>query len=249
MQRIFTPILITLIAFHYLPAKPSAEELLERVIQMINPENSQAVVKQTIETTSGQTRTLTYQTYMTDQGEKVLMRYQSPARVRGNALLMTDHSNNIWMYNRRTQRVRKLATHAKRQSFEGSDFTYEDLGSGDAWKQDYTPRREGTAEIRAQQCVKLVLIAHSAEVSYPKLVCWLRAVDHFPIQIDYYNADDEQLKSLYLKDIKKIAGILTPMKMVMHNHQDGSQTIMEYEQISYDVNFTDNFFSERNLRY
>ncbi len=249
MQRFVSISFIILIAFSGLVAIPAGEQLLDELIGMINPKNSEAVMTQTIETTAGQTRTLTYKTHTANQGEKVLMRYLAPARVRGNALLMTDHSNNIWMYNRRTRRVRKLATHAKRQSFEGSDFTYEDLGSGDVWEKDYQPETDGIAAKRGQKCIKLVLKAKTEKVTYPKLICWLRNSDHFPIQIDYYNADEELLKSLSLKEIKEIEGVLTPMKMVMYNHQDNSQTSMAYENITYNVHFKANFFSERNLRH
>ncbi len=89
---------------------------------------------QTIQTTSGNTRTFEYDSYMGMNGENSLMIYKKPSRVRGNSILMTDNSNNIWSYNQRTRRVRKLASHAKKQKFEGSDFTYEDMGSGDSWK-------------------------------------------------------------------------------------------------------------------
>ncbi|MBU4443886.1 outer membrane lipoprotein-sorting protein [bacterium] len=176
------------------------------------------------------------------------MRYLSPSRVKGNALLMTDFSDNIWMYNRRTGRVRKLASHAKKQKFEGSDFTYEDMGSGDSWKTDFNPVLKGIEKVDKVHCFKLELQAKSEDVSYSKMICWVRVGDFFPIQIDYYDEKNVFTKTLFLQDIRTIEGVLTPMKMVMRNNLDRTETVMEYVNITYDVEFDKGFFSERNLK-
>lgn len=214
----------------------------------MNPENAKGVMAQTIVTTSGDKRTFKYETYMGNRGESSLMRYLSPSRVKGNALLMTDFSDNIWMYNRRTGRVRKLASHAKKQKFEGSDFTYEDMGSGDSWKTDFKPVLKGIEKVDKVRCFKLELQAKSEDISYSKMICWVRVCDFFPIQIDYYNEKNVFTKTLFLQDIRTIEGVLTPMKMVMRNNLDLTETVMEYVNITYDVEFDKGFFSERNLK-
>jgi len=226
----------------------SGLEILNKIIDLMNPENAKGVMEQTIVTTSGDKRTFKYETYMGNRGESSLMRYLAPSRVKGNALLMTDFSDNIWMYNRRTGRVRKLASHAKKQKFEGSDFTYEDMGSGDSWKTDFKPVLKGTQKINKVRCFKLELHARSKDVSYTKMICWVRVSDFFPIQIDYYDENNVFTKTLFLQDIHTIEGILTPMKMVMKNNLDLTETVMEYINITYDIEFEKGFFSERNLK-
>jgi len=229
-------------------ADPTGPEILDKIIDHMNPENAQGVMEQTIVTTSGDKRTFKYETYMGNRGESSLMRYLAPARVKGNALLMTGFSDNIWMYNRRTGRVRKLASHAKKQKFEGSDFTYEDMGSGDSWKDDYTPVLKGIEKIDKIRCFKLELQAKSEDVSYTKMICRVRVSDFFPTQIDYYDEKNVFTKALYLQDIRAIEGILTPMKMIMKNNLDNTETVMEYVNITYDVEFDKDFFTERNLK-
>ncbi|MCK4639840.1 MAG: outer membrane lipoprotein-sorting protein [Candidatus Marinimicrobia bacterium] len=157
----------------------SGPEILNKIINLMNPENAKGVMEQTIVTTSGDKRTFKYETYMGNRGEQSLMRYLAPSRVKGNALLMTDFSDNIWMYNRRTGRVRKLASHAKKQKFEGSDFTYEDMGSGDSWKEDFKPLLKGIEKVDKVRCFKLELQAKSEDVSYNKMICWVRVSDFF----------------------------------------------------------------------
>ncbi|MGC9365361.1 MAG: outer membrane lipoprotein-sorting protein [Fidelibacterota bacterium] len=229
-------------------ADPSGPELLNKIIDLMNPKNARGIMEQTIVTTTGDHRTFKYETYMGNRGESSLMRYLEPSRVKGNAMLMTDYSDNIWMYNRRTDRVRKLASSTKHQKFEGSDFTYEDMGSGDSWKEDYTPVLKGEKKIDGIRCYTLELQSKSDDNSYKKMVCYVRVDDFFPVQIDYYDQDNVFVKSLYLENIKKIEGILTPMKMIMRNHRDQTETVMEYTSITYDVKFDKYFFTERNLK-
>ena len=246
MKRLFAFSLILLNLL--LAADPSGPELLNKIIDLMNPQNAKGIMEQTIVTTTGDHRTFKYETYMGNRGESSLMRYLEPSRVKGNAMLMTDYSDNIWMYNRRTDRVRKLASSAKNQKFEGSDFTYEDMGSGDSWKEDYTPVLKGSKKIDRIKCFVLELQANDDDPSYRKMICFIRIDDLFPIRIDYYDEDDDFTKSLLLEDIQTVEGILTPMKMTMRNHKDQTETVMEYTNITYRVKFDKYFFTERNLK-
>ncbi|MCK4579426.1 MAG: outer membrane lipoprotein-sorting protein [Candidatus Marinimicrobia bacterium] len=176
------------------------------------------------------------------------MRYRLPSRVRGNAILMTGFSDNIWMYIKRTGRVRKLASHAKKQKFEGSDFTYEDMGSGESWKEDYAPKNLGISKLKGGECYLLELRAVADDLSYSKLVCHVRTEDYYPLQIDYYDETGTHTKVLHLENIQVIEGIPTAMKMVMENLVDRTSTGMETIEITYDVTFDDDFFTERNLK-
>jgi len=76
----------------------------------------------------------------------------------------------------------------------------------------------------------------------------VRSSDLFPLQIDYYNENDVFLKSLFLEDIQTVDGVLTPMKMVMRNHLDQTESEMKYLSITYNVSFEKDFFTERNLK-
>lgn len=241
------PGLVLLLAGLLKAQTPSGTDLLDSLLIQLNPVNARGIVRQTITTTSGQTRTFEYEMFSGNRGEKTLMRYREPARVRGNALLMTGYSNQIWMFNRRTNRVRKLASHAKRQKFEGSDFTYEDLGSGQVWKQDYTPENKGRERLSGQECIRLELTARHPGAAYSRITCWLRQPDLYPIRIDYFDEHQLLFKSLILEDIRVIEDLPTARHLTMQNHRDRSQTSLEYVVVTYQVSFDSDFFSVRKL--
>ena len=225
-----------------------AATVLDSVIAILNPEFSQGIMTQTIQTTTGDTRVLEYEVFSGFFGEYSLMRYRQPTKVRNNALLTTDFSDNIWMYNQRTKRTRKIASHARKNKFEGSDFSYEDMSTGNSWQKDYHPTIGDDKKIEKIPCHQLILNRVNKEVSYSKIVCWIRQQDFYPVQVDYYNDKQILQKTLLLEDIRAVDGHPTAFKMTMKNHQDRTQTIMEYLELTYDISFDREFFSDRNLK-
>jgi outer membrane lipoprotein-sorting protein len=210
-----------------------------------------ATTKMIITTTSKQKREFVFESYGKDKGEKSLIKYLSPKRVKGQTILMLNNADDIWMYFPRTNRVRKLATHAKKQKMEGSDFSYEDMGSGDAWTEDFISRLLEDDKISDIPCYRLELtIKEDSESGYSRMMMWINKENFVPLQIDYYDEDDPELhlKRLTVSDIRLIEDIPTPMKMVMVDLQDNTDTIMEYENITYKADLQDNLFTERGMK-
>ena len=96
----------------------TGEDIIEKVNELMNVDSVHAKAKMTILTTSGKTRTFIYESWSKDKGEKNLVRYLEPRRIKGLATLMLNHADDIWMFNPRTQRVRKLASHEKKQKMQ-----------------------------------------------------------------------------------------------------------------------------------
>lgn len=229
----------------------SGEQIIEKVNELLNVETSQTKSRMTIQTTSGKERTFVLESWSKDGGEKTLIRYLEPKRAKGQATLMLNHSDDIWMFFPRTQRVRKLATHAKKQKMEGSDFSYEDMGSGDAFIDDFISRRLDDGNMEDKDCYKLELTRkEKASMSYSRLIMWVTKDNFYPIVIDYYEEDkpDRHEKRLVQSDIRIIDGIPTAMKVVMMNKNDNTQTGMEILETAYNVELDDAMFTERSLK-
>jgi len=229
----------------------TGEDIIQRVNDLFNPVTNHGKYEMTIITSSGNPRTFVIESWSKGRGEKTLMRYLEPRRVKGQATLMLNNANDIWMYFPRTQRVRKLATHEKKQKMEGSDFSYEDMGSGDAFINDYTPHRLEDEEMEGKDCYKLELTRKpESDLSYSKLIMWVDKENFVPLVIDYYDENDSSLllKRLTQSDIKVIDGIPTAMKIVMHNKNDNTKTEMKMLEVEYNVELDDDMFTERRLK-
>ena len=229
----------------------TGDEIIYQVNDLLTVETSYTQSRMTIVTTSGNRRTFVMESWSKDRGEKNLVRYLEPSRVKDQAVLMLNKADDIWMYFPRTQRVRKLATHAKKQRMEGSDFSYEDMGSGDAFVTDFTPRRMGDEKMEGYDCYKVELTRKpESDMSYSRLVLWVIQENFVPVVIDYYDEDDPSrwLKRLVQSEIRVIDGIPTPMRIVMYNKADDTQTEMELLDVQYNVSLDDNLFTERGLK-
>lgn len=229
----------------------TADDIIQKVNDQFNTDTNYGKSKMTIVTTSGQKRTFVQESWSKDRGEKNLVRYLEPRRVKDQAVLMLNHADDIWMFFPRTQRVRKLATHAKKQKMQGSDFSYEDMGSGDTFIDDFTSKRLDDTQKEGQDCYTLELLRKpESNSSYSRLVMWVVKENFIPVVIDYYDENDPTylLKTMIANDIRVIDGIPTAMKIVMFNKNDNTQTEMELLEVKYNITLSDDMFTERSLK-
>jgi outer membrane lipoprotein-sorting protein len=231
--------------------KNTAEGIITTMTEKLNPEQSEAVIEMTIMTSGDQERTFVYKSYSKNEGEKSLMKYLEPGRVKNQAILMLNNADDIWMYFPRTNRVRKLATHAKRQKVQGSDFSYEDMGSSNEFIDNYNSVLIGEEEKEEKLCYKLELTRkENSDAGYSRLMVWVEKESYVPVLISYYHDKDANLleKELLLSDVRTIDDIPTAMKMVMYNRLDDTKTTMEFKELTYDVDLSDNLFTEMGMK-
>ena len=229
----------------------TAEEIISKMNKLMNQDSVEAKVKMTIITTFGEERIFIYDSYSKNSGEKNLLRYIEPKRVQGQAILMLNYADDIWMYFPRTKRIRKLATNSKSQKMEGSDFSYEDTGASDTFIEDFNSKKLGSEIKEGHDCYKIEMLKKEGiESGYSRLIMWVIKDSFIPIAIDYYDAENPELllKTLIQYDIKDVDAIPTATKMVMYNQQENSQTSIEMLEIKYNVELDDNLFTERNLQ-
>ncbi len=226
-------------------------EIVQKVNDILSQESSYVKSKMTIVTSSGELRTFIYDSWSKDNGEKSLIRYLEPRRVKDQAILMLNNADDIWMFFPRTGRVRKLATHAKKQKMQGSDFSYEDMGSGDAFITDFNASRLDDEKIQDTDCYLVEMIKKDdSDLSYSKMMMWVKKDNYMPIVIDYYDEDhpNVHLKRMIQSHIKDIEGIPTAMKVVMHNKTDNTKTEVDVLEAKYNIQLKDSMFTERGLK-
>ncbi|MFQ6610029.1 MAG: outer membrane lipoprotein-sorting protein [Fidelibacterota bacterium] len=223
----------------------AANVILDSMIQVMSPENVESTVLQQITTSKGEFREFEYELYSGMKGENVLLRYTKPNIVKGNAILLKNHSDDIWVYFQRTRRTRKLASSSKNQKVQGSDFSYEDFSGGDTWKNDYTVNR---LEDESGNFTLEFIPKSNVNTGYGKIIAIVRKIDYYPVQIKYFDKNMVHEKTLFLEDIQEIEGYPTAMKMIMTNHLEDSTTILETITTTYDISYPDDFFTEKSLR-
>lgn len=186
------------------------------------------------------------ETYSKDMNDKQLMIYTGPTRVKGDKILLLDDGDEIWYFTPKTDRLRHLASHARKKKVQGSDFSYDDLSAGNLADENNC-KLLGKEKINGQNCYKLELIPKPDGTHYSKMILWADTEHFVTIQIDYYE-DDELSKRLVMSEIEMIDDRWVAKKMVMANLLEGGETIMQIETIEFGKILEDSMFTTNYLK-
>jgi outer membrane lipoprotein-sorting protein len=243
--KIITIIGLVAITSSTIAQQLSVSEIIRKIDKNEKVLSSESTARQTIVTSNGNKRTLEMTSYSKDNNDKQLSVYTSPSRVAGDKILMLNDGNDIWFYTPKTDRVRHLASHAKKQKVQGSDFAYEDMSGGN-YEEDYTNKLMGTEKIDNRTCYKLEMIPTENGPHYSKIILWADVERFVILRVDYYE-EGELLKRLTCTNIENISGHWMAKYMKMKNLQDSGETIIETLSMKVDVTLDDKVFSTNNL--
>lgn len=248
MRRRVLCVGLALLALAFGPAAQqglTGAEWLSTMDEAERVEQSYGTFRQTMTTSTGSERTLEARSWSTDGGDVSLMVYTAPARVAGDKILLREGGDQIWYYMKRRDVTRHFVGSAQKQRAMGSDFSYEDLASGQL-TQDYTAKVLGTEELDGVGCIKLECTPTESGPSYDHIQLWAGLEDHLTRRIDYFD-EDGLLKTLAISDFKTIEGRTLGTKMVMTNHREGSHTSIVLDNITFDVGADQELFTKAVL--
>jgi outer membrane lipoprotein-sorting protein len=222
-----------------------AKSILKKADKAGWTKTSHALIEQTITTTGGSKRTFKIESWSKNGDEKQLMKYLAPAQSRGIGVLTLEGGDNIWVYFPDSDDLRKIASSARNQSVEGSDFTYEDLSTMTLSKK-YEPRLLGEEEIDGALHHKLELTPKGKSF-YSRLIIWIHKANFTAPKVEYHDKKDKHIKTLLMKDYKKVKGVWVAREMVMKNHKRGSKTTIKIVKIKINPDLDDAVFTTKNL--
>ena len=179
--------------------------------------------------------------------EKALIAITSPKREAGNKTLKV--KNELWMYLRNTEATIKVPPSMMLQSWNGSDFTNDDLVRESSLPDDYTMKILSEEEIDGVVCWKIELLPKpSAPVVWGKLFHWIRKKDYLPARTEYFDEKGALMRTMRYTDIRRFGNRSIPAKWeMMNNVKAGHRTSMEYLEAQFDIQISDRIFSFREL--
>ena len=145
--------------------------------------------------------------------------------------MQLEGGDQFWYYMMRRDVTRHFAGHNRKQSAMGSDFSYEDLAMGDL-TEDYTAEVLGEEDLDGVRTVKLRCVPTPSGPSYDHLILWAGVDDHLTRKIEYYD-EEHHLKTLHLSDFRIVEGRTVAFRMDMVNHREGSNTVLETDELTF----------------
>jgi len=220
------------------------DEQLELVMRLINKKGKERVRKVTQITKTD-----------TDDNQKFLIRFLSPADVKGTGLLTIEHkdrNDDQWLYLPALKKVRRISASDQSDNFMGSDFAYEDLGTEEMENYDYSLIKSEILD--GVECYVIKAVPNNdrekKESGYSKREIWIRKDNFVAIQIKYYDKKGEFLKIFKASDIRLIEGTdkWRTHQMTMENVKTKHKTVLIFNNFAINKGIKDSLFTERYLR-
>jgi outer membrane lipoprotein-sorting protein len=180
---------------------------------------------------------------------KAVIRFLSPAEVKGVALLVVNHpdrASDQWMWTPAIGRDRRIALQDRSTRFFGTDFSFEDLEERDVNQYDF--KLLGEEAVDGAACWKIEARPRESKSSqYTLSRMWIRKDNYVPAQYENY-IKDQLVRRLRQADIANVQGIWTARTLEMTDLRRNSKTVLRIEKLQYNVPMKDDDFTVQALR-
>ena len=180
---------------------------------------------------------------------KAVLRFTTPAEVKGVALLIVNHpdrASDQWMWTPALQRERRIALQDRSTRFFGTDFSFEDLEERDV--NQYTYRLLGEDAIDGAMCWRIESTPSQKKISqYTKSEVWIRKDNYAFAQVESYIKADV-VRRLTYSNFVQLQGIWAARRLEMHDLRRKSRTILTLDKLEYNVPLKEEDFTLQALR-
>lgn len=220
---------------------PKGIELLERVDNLYQQENSHAVMTMEIVTPDFE-RSMTLESWSIGL-DYSLVKVLEPKKEKGVATLKRE--DEMWNYLPKIRKVLKVPPSMMMGSWMGSDFTNDDLMREGSWVDEFD-----VAMTEADTVYTLDLVAKPETVTvWGRMQIEIDKETLLPVRQVYFDEDGTAMREMYFKDVKTFNGVTLPTVMELNPlNKPGNQTRVIYEHMEFDIDLDEDFFTLQNLR-
>jgi len=220
----------------------SARAMLKKVDKANNPFRDRIfTMKMEIKEADGSTRQVEARVGERGFGKQRLVLYKAPADVKGMGVLVQSR-NELYTYLPTYNKVRRVAMHARKQTFMGSDFTLDDSAQLN-YSPDYRPTLLGEADGK----IRLELLPRKGkDLAYSKIILTVDSSTWLIEKLEYFD-DGKLLKTETRSQVKMFKGKPMQMYIQMVDNRTNHSTTVEVIDVEADIGLSKRKFSKRGL--
>ena len=237
----------------------TAKQIVDRSLKATKLVGSEAVSTMTIIDSKGRERVrkIALVTKLFDDGEteKRLIRFLSPADVKGTGLLTFDYEkkdDDMWLFMPALRKTRRIVSSEKAKNFMGSEFSYSDMSPPTL--DDFTFKMLGEENVEGTPCWKIEMRPADNDIAdengFSNKISCIGKEDFVTRKAIYYDLDGELHKELAVKEIKELdkeGHKYRPIHMIMVNKQNNRKSILIVNEIQFNPDVKDEYFTTRYL--
>lgn len=190
-----------------------------------------------------------------DGTEKRIIHFLSPADIKGTGMLIFDYENKddaMWIYMPAIRKTRRIISKEKSTSFMGSEFSKADMSAPNL--DDFTFKIKGETTMDNLPCYEIELKPKTEIIAddygFSNKVITIDKKNFVLRKALYYNNFNELTKILIIKKVvllDKEKHKYMATNMVMENKENGRRSIIIIEEMQYNPNVKEEFFTIRYL--
>ena len=184
--------------------------------------------------------------------ERGLIKFIEQPDVRGIMYLTWSYENieqddDMWVFLPAESLVRRISGGGKKGSFMRSDFANEDIEKREVDDDEHRLLR--SEQFSGVDCYVVERVSKKQkDTNYSKRVVWVRKDTWLPMKVEYYNKRGKRFKTAIYGGFKEIKGIWTLTKIMTETPRKGSKTLMQYDNVDYNIGLSDSLFEQSNLK-
>lgn len=224
-------------------------EIVKKADDRKSPKDMTTDLTMVLTNKRGKTRTSTLHSIAKDDNEKQIIWFLAPADDKGVAFLKieqegADDEMRLWLpaFNK----VRRISSNQKSDSFMGSDMSYEDMTSRTLDEYEY--ELIGEESIKDIICYKIEITPRpEAESSYSKYISWISKDEYLVLQEEAYDkaGNLEKIRTIKYTEQKEYT---IPTEMFVKNVQNNHSTLLTFDDLELDLGIDNDVFQEKNLK-
>jgi len=253
IQLVLMAILIAVPTLIFSQTKITGLQIIENVYNRETGNDMQGDLTMSLINSRGDQRVRKIKQFIKDFGnmEKKIMFFVVPADVRNTSFMSWSYDeagkdDDQWIYLPALKKVKRISSDSKSDYFMGSDFTYDDLGDRHPTDDTHKILREETVD--GEACYVVESIPKDEEYMYSRTVSWIIKEKWIGLKKEFYDEDEELLKTLTVKKYDKIKNYWTILSSEMNNVQKDHTTKMELANVKLDTGIPANKFTERMMK-
>jgi outer membrane lipoprotein-sorting protein len=231
---------------HSISQQMNADAIVKKANDLMNGRSSQSIATMTI-TRPTWSRTVSMKTWSLGDDYYMIL-ITAPAQDKGQVFLK--RNNEMWNWMPSISRIIRIPPSMMGQNWMGSDFTNNDLVKANSIVNDYTHTLLGNETIEGYDCYKIQLSPKpNAAVVWDKIIVWIAKDKYFMMKLEFYNENGELVNRETQSDVKHFGDRDLPSKLVMTPVKEtGKKTILEFQQLLFDMPMKQDFFSQQNMK-
>ncbi len=182
------------------------------------------------------TRQVAVATRTFDETAKTLIRFLSPADVRGTSMLVHDYQNgrdDMWVYMPALRRTRRIVSSERSASFMGSEFTNADMSSHNL--DDFSHNLLGSETIGGKDCWLIESVPKTPELEeengFSRMVAYIDKDSFHTYKVEYYDVDNDLHRVMNIEEYRRQStGKYFALKMEVQNVQNNRRSVMTVDR-------------------